>query len=89
MRQVSTPNRDFETDYFFNSGYLKFCKKDFQGAIDDFTRALAHEGYFLKIFSLRGLAYLELGQTTYALTDFKKSIEYGIPIPKEYLRRCQ
>ena len=65
QRQVTDP---------LASGILKTGNNDFQGAIDDFTKAIKLNGLDIQAYKLRGDAYAQLGQFENALKDYNQHI---------------
>lgn len=61
---------------YFNRGRVMAEKGDDAAAIDDYTRCLEIHPDFLRAYQLRGLAYMNKGETTKAKADLAKAKIY-------------
>ena len=75
-------------DEYYNMGVEQYYHKRYQGAIDNFTRAIELVPNDSDMFFSRGLAKLLLHQNKEALDDFLKAMELGEIIPTKYLDEC-
>jgi tetratricopeptide (TPR) repeat protein len=57
------------------SGLEKVRKRDFQGAIADYTQALKLDPEYEKAYYNRGLAYLDIGELEQAVNDFSRTLQ--------------
>lgn len=80
--------RDFEktltlegsnADLRVKLGFLKQQEDDLQGAIDDYTAAIAHNPNFAAPYYYRGLIYLRVLLPEKACTDLQKAAALGHP----------
>ncbi len=69
------------------SGKDKFTVKDFDGAIEDFTKAIETDPKHTVAYSNRGTTYLYKRDFDKAFEDFNKSIELDPANPVSYLNR--
>ncbi len=60
---------------FLEKGLEKFDKKDFQGAITDFSEAIKLKPDYAEAYYNRGNAYSELADNNKAITDFSEAIK--------------
>lgn len=68
-------NNDQNAKFFIKRGYLKFCLKDYNSAIDDYTQAQALEPDNKDVYYLRGRAWFEKNNYKDSMDDFNKAIE--------------
>ena len=73
---------------WFNSGLDKFDSEDYQGAISDYTRAIAIDPLYSDAYNSRGLAR-ELSDPKGAIADFSKAIETNPQNADAYSNRAQ
>jgi hypothetical protein len=66
---------------YFISGKKKLEKKDFAGALKDFSLAIEIEPYFIEAFEQRSLAKAAMGNDVAAGEDAKKAKELKINLP--------
>ena len=64
-----------EENNFYKSANEKFDKEDYQGAIDDYSKAIELDPQNLKAFSSRGDAKFNLEDYQGAIDDYSKAIE--------------
>ncbi len=57
------------------AGLEKVKKRDFQGAIADYTQALTLDPEYEKAYYNRGLAYLDIGELEQAVNDFSRTLQ--------------
>ena len=74
---------------WFKSATAKYKRKDYQGAIADYTKAIELSPDFTQAYHKRGVAYLMLGPKSKARADFKRAIELGYRVPQEALDACK
>lgn len=83
---------------WFQSGKEKASGKDYYGAIEDFTKAIALNPNFAKAYYHRGLSYLKYNKksktrsnvyTQKAREDFLKAIDLGFQVDQKYLDECE
>jgi tetratricopeptide (TPR) repeat protein len=67
-------------DFFFR-GNDKFSGKDYQGAIEDFTRAIEIDPGFKQAYENRGVAKFRLDDQTGAIADYSRALEID---PQDY-----
>ncbi len=60
---------------YVNSGLVKFNNKDYSGAIDDYSIAIAKDPGFIKAYLNRGRAKGQLGDFAGAIADYTQIIE--------------
>ena len=61
--------------YYFNEGLKKYIAKDFEGAIEEYTKAIELDPNIVAAYNNRGLAKHELKAFESAKEDFTKAIE--------------
>ena len=71
----STANDQRTADRYYNSGKKLFDKKDFDGAIRDFTEAIRLKPDYSLYYNFRADAYEAKNLLDRALTDYTKAIE--------------
>lgn len=78
------------SDYerFKDEGNKKFKNKDYKGALESYTKALASNGDGLLAYSNRAMCHLNLGQYYEAKLDCDKSISLDSTFTKAYYRRA-
>jgi tetratricopeptide (TPR) repeat protein len=59
----------------FQDGMKKVAKRDFEAAVDRFSKAIQEEPEMLDAYSFRGNAYIDLGQYARALPDLDHVLE--------------
>ncbi len=67
---------------FWKIGYCYFKKKDYQNAIDEFSKAinsatLPRNHYITDCYNIRGLSYVAIGNYASAISDFTNGINYN------------
>ena len=62
---------------WFDSGLAKAKRGDYQGAIDDYTRAIQINPNDAKAYSNRGIVLEIVGDLKGACTDWRKAAELG------------
>jgi DnaJ family protein C protein 7 len=72
-----------------DSGNKKFSAKNFQGAIDDYTKAIELDGSVSTYYGNRAACYLALGLPNKALQDCNKALELDKTFYKCLFRRAQ
>jgi hypothetical protein len=70
-----------------NRGYLKFTHNDFQGAVDDYSKAIAICCTYDGAFNNRGFAKLNLGEKQEAIADFNSAIALNNKNAEAYCNR--
>ena len=65
---------------YCKSGFLKYCLKNYLGAIDDFTMAIELKPYCASAYNNRGAVYSTLGQKRKATADFTRAKELGYSV---------
>jgi tetratricopeptide (TPR) repeat protein len=78
-----------DAEYYNRSAFTKFFRKQYQGAIMDYSKALYLIGDDAAIYFSRALAHLEINQLNHARADFMKAKDLGFPIPDEFINRCK
>jgi tetratricopeptide (TPR) repeat protein len=68
------------------SGLEKVKKRDYKGAIEDYSQSLLRDPSYDKAYYNRGLAYLEIGELKAAVADFTQVIQIK-PSSKAYYHR--
>ena len=63
---------------YYDRGNLYVLRKDYQRAIDDYTRAIALEQDLAEAWYNRGLAYLQVKKTAEGIADLSKAGELGL-----------
>jgi len=74
---VNELNPDFQFAYF-NKANILCTQKDFQTAIENFTKAIEIDSDFAEAYFNRGLTYLFIGEDVKGLADLSKAGELGI-----------
>lgn len=69
------------------SGLEKVKKRDYQGAIADYSQSLLRDPSYDKAYYNRGLAYLEIGELKSAAADFTQVIQLKPSHNKAYYHR--
>jgi tetratricopeptide (TPR) repeat protein len=75
--KVETLASDFSFAYY-NKANILCTQKDFQTAIQNYTKAIEIDPDFAEAYFNRGLTYLFIGQDAKGLTDLSKAGELGI-----------
>jgi len=60
---------------YYNSGNRKISAGDYQGAIEDFNKAITLDPNYVYSYIYRGVARYELGDYKQSISDFNKAIE--------------
>ena len=55
--------------------FLLFYRNDYEGAIEEFTRAIGQDARYAGAYFSRGMAYFKLGEFNLALKDFDEAID--------------
>jgi tetratricopeptide (TPR) repeat protein len=55
--------------------FLLFYRNDYEGAIQEFTRAIGQDARYAGAYFSRGMAYFKLGEFNLALKDFNEAID--------------
>jgi Flp pilus assembly protein TadD len=83
------PDHDtLSAEFYVGAGIAKYNCGDFQGAIIEFTRAIALNPDGWSYFS-RGETYMVLGNMNEAQADFEKAMALGHSVSKTMLDRCK
>jgi tetratricopeptide (TPR) repeat protein len=77
LEKVNQLNPDFSFAYF-NKANILCAQKDFQTAIQNYTKAIEIDGDFAEAYYNRGLTYLFIGEKEKGLADLSKAGELGI-----------
>ena len=72
---------------FFDNGTARVAQGDYQGAIDDFSRAIEIEPKNPVVYAARGNARTNLGELDDAIADFSKAIEIDPARRVPYINR--
>ncbi|MBO3460221.1 tetratricopeptide repeat protein [Aetokthonos hydrillicola Thurmond2011] len=75
-------------DEFYNRGLEKANTKDYTGAIEDFTRALELDPYFVEAYFQRGLAYYDSGEVLKAVFDYTEALKLNPQSVEAYYCRA-
>ncbi|HOP51136.1 MAG TPA: tetratricopeptide repeat protein [Ignavibacteriales bacterium] len=62
--------------YYFSIGYCKFLNKDFQGAIDEYNKAIELDNSLYKVYNNRANAKYYIGDYEGAIEDYNKALEF-------------
>ncbi|MEI8172711.1 MAG: tetratricopeptide repeat protein [Deltaproteobacteria bacterium] len=73
---------------FFCSGDVKIANGDYQGALEDLSKAISLDQQSSRYYSFRGVAYYELGRYEEAIADEDKSIDMD-PSPSTLFNRSE
>jgi tetratricopeptide (TPR) repeat protein len=73
-------------DYFLRAGD-KYNKKDFQGAIEDYDRAIQVEPNYAIAYNNRGNVRFELGDKPRAIEDYNRAIQLDPNLAMSYYNR--
>ena len=77
-----------KSEFYVSAGNAKYNCGDYQGAIDEFTKAITVNpdgwGYFS-----RGETYLVLGNKREAQADFEEAIAQGYHVSQTILDQCK
>ncbi len=73
------PNKSY---YYYSRGECYFSKNDFKEAVKAYSQAIGLATNYQGAYYKRGLANLQLGKPTDAITDFTRTIQYN---PQFYL----
>ena len=75
-------------EFYVSAGIAKYDCGDYQGAIDEFTKAITLNpdgwGYFS-----RGETYLMLGNVSHAQADFEEAMAMDYHVAQTILDRCK
>mgnify|MGYP001809656039 CR=1 FL=1 len=74
-----------EADAYFSSGSSKFDKKDYAGAIADFTRTVELDAKASRAYHNRGIAKMKTGDRPGAIQDFIRVIEIDPQLAEAFL----
>ena len=78
---------DLTANIRFRSAGLKFDRGNYQGAIDDYTKAIEINPKYDLAYSNRGVARVKLGDTQGAIADYNKAIEINPQDAAHYYKR--
>lgn len=73
---------------FYNLGLEKANKKDYAGAVEEFSREIELNPHFAAVYLQRGLAYFELGLTLQAVSDYTIVLEIDYKYVEAYYCRA-
>jgi tetratricopeptide (TPR) repeat protein len=66
-------------------GYEKYCRNDYQGAAEEFSKAIGMKPACGSAYNNRGLIRLLLGERIDALADFSMAKKLGHPVDETNL----
>jgi VWFA-related protein len=69
----------------YDEGYQLLMRKDLQGAVEHLAKSIAIYQKFVAAHNALGTAYLDLGQTELALSEFTDSVALDDHLPNSYL----
>jgi tetratricopeptide (TPR) repeat protein len=78
---------DQTAEEYFYRGLIKFNKKDYNGAIFDYTKAIELNSNNSSIYHNRGLAKINLGDIEGSIEDYTKAIELDPDYVSAYMNR--
>ena len=81
-----------KSDYSFalnNRATAKYKLKDYQGSIDDCTKAIQIDANYGYAYLNRGIAKEMLKDFSGSCSDWKKAIELGVETAKNYSSDCK
>lgn len=73
--------------YYDFNGYTKNKSKDFQGAVDNYSKALSYDKSNIAVRISRGSSYLDLKKYDEAITDYTEVIRLAPNDPRAYAYR--
>lgn len=73
--------KDKKAKEYYDNGCDKVFKKDFTGAITDFSDAIRHDSGFIQAYENRGVARFYLKDNMGAIADYTKALEIN---PNDY-----
>ncbi len=73
--------KDKKAREYYDNGCDKVSKKDFNGAIDDFTKAIKRDPDFIQAYENRGVTKFYLKDFRGAIDDYNKALEIN---PNDY-----
>jgi tetratricopeptide (TPR) repeat protein len=89
LAQMETSDRErLDAIQLYNAGVDKLTSGDYQGAIADFTAALAIDGNDADSFYNRGYSYHVLGQYQAAFDDYGRAVDINPQFADAYGNRC-
>jgi tetratricopeptide (TPR) repeat protein len=80
--------QDPEAKAFFNKGEAKFADKDYKGAIEEYTKAIARDPDYVLAYNNRGAAKSWLNQKEEAIADYTKAIKLDPDFSRAYQNRA-
>jgi VWFA-related protein len=69
----------------YEEGYRLLMRKDLQGAVEHLAKSIAIYPKFVAAHNALGTAYLDLGRTELALSEFTQSVALDEHLPNSYL----
>src|SRR5262249_19050397 len=72
---------------YFNRGNDKVAKKDFPGAVEDYSAAIAFDPNFAAAYLSRGNTEFEQGNIGAAMTDYNRTITLNPRLAEAYVGR--
>lgn len=70
-----------------NLGYNELISNNYNGSVEQYSKALALDPTIAEAYNGRGQAYMQLKNYQAALPDFSKAIEMGLSSPKLFFNR--
>jgi tetratricopeptide (TPR) repeat protein len=84
---VQLPIQATDHDDCLQSAQAKYAGRDYQGAVDDYTRLIQSDSNDAISFCGRGSAYYKLGDRQKAMADYNQSISINSSFALTYYRR--
>ncbi len=88
QKQSFDDNKNLAAKYL-DSGFDKDNRKDFKGAIDDYTRVIELDTKNIEAYSNRGCAREEIGDIKGALSDWWKAVSLGDKEAELWIREVE
>ncbi|MEH2195733.1 MAG: tetratricopeptide repeat protein [Nostoc sp.] len=84
---ISSINSQMNAENFFNRGNDKREKKDYQGAIEDYSQTIKINPNYVDAYNYRGVARSALGDNKGAIEDYNQAIKINPNYYKAYNNR--
>ncbi|MBI5747750.1 MAG: tetratricopeptide repeat protein [Nitrospinae bacterium] len=85
--KITDEERLFEASQWFDKGYQHALNKEYDNAIESYTKAIALDPNYAQAYNNRGVAYYDKGQHDRAIEDYNKAIALDPNLASAYNNR--